>query len=485
MERAAEHAVYLLDPEGRVQSWNQGAARITGHPAEAVLGGTDERLYPAAARDRGEPRWGLNVASAEGRYSEEGWLLRHDGSRFWADLVVSALRDEAGTLLGFAKIIRDRTRQHEHEERFRVAVEAAPNALVMVGADGVILLVNRQTERLFGYGREELVGRSVEVLVPERFRAHHPASRRRFGASPQARPMGAGRDLFGLRKDGTEVPVEIGLNPIRMEQGEFVLAAIVDITERIAERRHAEEAVRQVNASLEQRVADRTAELHGTLQELERFSYTVAHDLRAPLRAIHRYAELVGEDPAVSQAARSHLARIRDGAARMDRLTEDLLAYSRVSRAELSLEPLDVHTLIQDILGSLEQQVAEAKADLEVAPELPKVRADRFLLGQALTNLLGNALKFTRPGERPRVRMGAEAFEGGVRLWVEDEGVGVDARFRDKIWEIFERVPTGGENTGTGIGLAIVEKAVDRMGGRVGLDSELGRGSRFWIELPA
>lgn len=603
VESVEDYAILLLDPAGRVVSWNKGAQQITGYSPGEMIGQHVSCLCTPEDIARGEPAWALNVASAERRHATEGWSLRKDGSRYWADTVLTARR-EAGALIGFAQITRDMTERRLREERFRVAVESAPNAVVMMDPEGRIVMVNRQTERLFGYDREALLGRSIEVLVPERFRARHPWYRKEFMARPEARPMGAGRDLFGLRKDGTEVPVEIGLNPLTTAEGSFVLAAIVDITERkraeerfrlavesapnpmvmvsgggrivmvnaqterlfgytrdeligevveilvpdrfrghhpdlrdgffraprsrpmgagrdlygvrkdgtevpveiglnplhtgegdfvlaaivdITERKRGEQVVQAEKVTLEQRVAARTAELDATVQELERFTYTVAHDLRAPLRAVHRYTELIEAevDAALPATARDYLLRIRGAAARMDRLTEDLLAYSRVSRAEQRPQMIDLRALAEEVLTALAAQVQESGADVTISDSQRRVWADRFLLSQALTNVVANALKFVRKGERPKVTIGSEATDQGVSVFVQDRGIGIDPRFKAKILQIFERLHPPETYPGTGIGLAIANKAVERMGGTITLESEPGKGARFDIELRA
>ncbi len=251
-----DYAIFMLDPDGRFVSWSAGAERLTGYRTEEVLGRHASTLSPVAAIQHGEPESDLAVAKAEGRCEGEGWRLHKDGSRFWAHFGVSVLRDEAGDLRGFAVVMRDISERKRAEEKFRLVVESAPNAMVMVDRTGRIVLVNAQTEKLFGYGRGELLGQAVELLVPERFRAH-PEHRAGFFAHPEARAMGVGRDLSGRRKDGSEFPVEIGLNPIATDDGLLVLSAIVDITER----RRAEEELRRAHDELEVRVRQRTAEL--------------------------------------------------------------------------------------------------------------------------------------------------------------------------------------------------------------------------------
>lgn len=259
-----DYAVMTLDPTGHITSWNAGAARIKGYAAAEILGHHISIFYLPEDTAADRPGRLLAEAAANGHSEDEGWRRRKDGSRFWANVVVSAIRDASGTLRGFGKVTRDLSEREaaaislqsvrdesmarmadrlneltrlnnayaQSEARFRRVVEAAPSAMVMIDVDGNIEMVNAQAERVFGYPRNEMVGQSVELLIPERFRNHHPGLRQGFFAAPGSRPMGAGRDLFSRRKDGTEFPVEIGLNPLETEDGIKVLSAIVDISSR-------------------------------------------------------------------------------------------------------------------------------------------------------------------------------------------------------------------------------------------------------------
>jgi len=232
-------AIFMLDEQGHVASWNAGAEHIKGYSPAEIVGQHFSVFYPADDVARGKPQIELTNAASMGRFEDEGWRVRKDGSVFWANAVITAVRNPAGELVGFAKLTRDLTERRAVEEalrrsqrRFQQVVEAAPNAMVMVDSAGRIDMINAQAERLFGYSRSEMLGQPMEMLVPERFRSHHPSLRAGFFAAPASRPMGAGRDLFGRRKDGSEFPIEIGLNPIETEEGTMVLSAIVDISTR-------------------------------------------------------------------------------------------------------------------------------------------------------------------------------------------------------------------------------------------------------------
>jgi PAS domain S-box-containing protein len=227
-----DYAILMLDARGVVASWNDGAARLKGYTEQEIIGRSFSCFYPAEEAAAGKPELELREAVERGRFEDEGWRLRKDGSRFWANVILTPMHDRAGKLVGFSKVTRDMTERRRSEERFRLVVEAAPNAMIMVNPEGNITLVNAQTERLFEYTRAELIGQPIEMLVPQRIRERHPGLRDAYFSAPQTRTMGVGRDLYGLTKGGREVPIEIGLNPIESPDGVFVLASIIDITER-------------------------------------------------------------------------------------------------------------------------------------------------------------------------------------------------------------------------------------------------------------
>jgi PAS domain S-box-containing protein len=232
VEGTTDSAMFLLDAAGFVRSWNSGAERIKGYRTDEILGQHCSRFYPEEDVRAGKPEEELRVAEAEGRSEVEGWRVCEDGSRYWAKVTTTALLDATGTLRGFSKFSHDLTERRQSEERLRLVVDAAPTGMVMIDQGGVICLVNAQVGEAFGYLPGELIGTSVEVLVPERFRDRHIIDRTTFSAAPNSRHMGRGGELFGRRKDGSEFPVEIGLQPISLDEGAFVLASVIDISER-------------------------------------------------------------------------------------------------------------------------------------------------------------------------------------------------------------------------------------------------------------
>lgn len=346
---------------------------------------------------------------------------------------------------------------------FRTAVESSPTGVVMVDREGIIILANRETERLFGYDREELLGRSIEVLVPTSVRGSHPGFRDEFHDEPRSRAMGEGRDLYGRRKDGMEVPVEIGLSPVEIEGGLFVVASVVDISARKA----AETELRRSN------------------EELERFAYVASHDLQEPLRTVISYVQLLARryEDALDDSGREFMEFVVDGAKRMQTLIQDLLSFSRVGTRGGSLEATDVESVVDAALQSLAAATTETCAEITRDP-LPVVLGDAGQLRQLFANLIGNALKFH--GEAPpRVHVGARREGTRWELSVSDKGIGIEEEYFERIFVIFQRLQLRDAYPGTGIGLALCRKIVERHGGRIRVASTPGEGTTFTFTLPA
>ncbi|HDR9494609.1 TPA: PAS domain S-box protein [Burkholderia stabilis] len=432
-----------------------------------AFGKTDAQLFSAeraAASRQADDR----VLAGDVVETEETVIL---GGQLHTFLSVNfPIRDSGGRIVSIGGISTDISERKRAEERLRLVVEASPNAMVMVSHGGRIVLVNSQTERVFGYSRDELIGRSIETLVPARFRDQHPDHRAAFLAAPKSRPMGAGRHLYGLRSDGSELPVEIGLNPIETDEGMFVLAAIVDITERT----RAETALRE-----------RTDELARSNRDLEQFAYVASHDLQEPLRAVAGPLQLLQRryQGQLDARADEYIGHAVEGATRMQALIEDLLTYSRVGRSDNPFQPVQCAVVLDSALNNLAVALEEAGADVHRGL-LPTVQAIPSQLALLFQNLLGNAVKFRRKDGPLRIRVGAEPCADGWLFRVEDNGIGIDAQYFERIFLIFQRLHTRRDYPGTGIGLALCKRIVERHGGRIWVESEPGNGTTFLFTLP-
>lgn len=352
---------------------------------------------------------------------------------------------------------------------FQALLDAAPDAMVIVDAQGRIALANAQTEAVFGHPRETLLGQPVEILIPERFRVAHPGHQRTFRSAPRLRPMGAGLELYALHANGTEFPVEISLSPLETEEGLLVTAAIRDITAR-----------KRTEAALSRQAE----ELRRSNEELEQFAYVASHDLQEPLRMVSSYTQLLAKDYGgkLDEDADTYIEYAVDGVKRMQALINDLLAYSRVGTQGRAFEPTDCEPVLQRALANLAVTIEESGATVTHDP-LPTVAADHIQLMQLFQNLIANGIKF-RGEAPPHVHLSAERREGAWEFAVRDNGIGIAEKHQDRIFQIFQRLHTRRRYPGTGIGLALCRKIVERHGGRIGVQSELGGGSTFYFTLP-
>lgn len=369
--------------------------------------------------------------------------------------------------------------QRMAEERFRSLLEMAPDAMVIVNGQGRIELVNHQAEILFGYTRDEMLGRTVELLVPERFRTAHPGHRVQYFSAPRTRPMGEpGASLWARKKDRTEFPVEISLSPIETTNGTLATAAIRDMTERVKAQR----ALQSLNNSLE----ERAAQLATANKELEAFSYSVSHDLRAPLRHIIGFADLLKKEKTaqLDEATLRHLKIISDSARQMGTLIDDLLSFSRMGRAEMLKTTVDLSPLAQGIINRIQAETADRRIEWKIAT-LPLVYGDAAMLRQVFDNLISNAVKYTRPRPQAVIEIGCrrEGVEQAV-VYIRDNGVGFDMTYIDKLFGVFQRLHSSDEFEGTGIGLANVRRIIQRHGGQTWAESVVGVGATFYFSLP-
>ncbi len=427
--------------------------------------------------------------------AEAGQIARDDTGcpvfmvRFWN---VSGQRLEAsGAVLRWLSTCADvegLRRAEEAQAWLAAIVESSDDAILSKTLDGIITSWNRGAERIFGYKAEEVIGKSITILIPPNLVDEETDILRRLRQGRRIEHYETTR----LRKDGRAIDLSLSISPVRDRHNRIVGASKIarDITQRKEAERALAETKAQLQAyagDLERRVLERTAKLQETVRSLDGFCYTLAHDLRAPVRAMIGFSAELSEQygATLDETGRDYLARIKTAAQRMDRLILDLLEYGRLDTLEVPTVPIDLADIVQRALLPFEADIKSRSARINLAVPLHRVTANPIVLEQIFSNLIGNALKFTRPGTVPEVAISSEDRGDVIRVWVRDNGIGIKASHLGKLFQPFSRLVNGTEYPGTGMGLAIVRKAAQRMGGRVGIESEYGKGSGFWVELPS
>jgi PAS domain S-box-containing protein len=470
----SDDAIIAKSLDGTIALWNNAAERLFGYSRAEMLSQSADRLVPPE-RQADDARVIARALEGERIDHFETIRLTKAGDRIEVSLTVSPIRDAAGRLVGLSHAVRDITHQKSIDRQalhLAALVDSSDDAIASKDLDGVVQSWNRAAERMFGFTAPEIIGRSIRTIIPKDLWHEEDEVLRRVRAGDRIEHF----DTVRRRKNGTLLPVSLTVSPIRTAEGVIIGASKIarDLS-----------ALRAYADALEQKVKDRTEALETANTHLEAFAYSVSHDLRAPLRGMQGLAHALLEDYGgeLDARGRDYAARIVAETRMMDQLIQDLLAYSRLAHIEVTLEPVDVRDAVEAALHNLRQDIADRQASVEITGEMPVLQANRTLLVQALTNLLSNAFKFG--GSHPSVQVQAERTRGGVRISVEDHGIGIAPQHHDRVFRAFERLHGIEEFPGTGMGLAIVRKGIERLGGRVGLESAEGQGSRFWIELPA
>jgi PAS domain S-box-containing protein len=508
----SDDAIISKDLNGIITSWNNGAQRIFGYEAEEIVGHSVLELIPPD-RQHEEPKILSKLRAGQRIDHYETVRRRKDGSDIEVSLTVSPVKDDSGIIIGASKIARDISERKRAEMIQQVLYELASTVNSAVALpeiyDAAINAVCRcqhaQRAAVLLYDAEGVMRfrawRNLSDKYREAVEGHSPWKRDDLSPQPIC--------LDDVRKVSMDEHVRAVVNgegirslaflPITYEGrllGKFMVYYNVPHHFTPEELRPAQTIVTQVAFAIERRrtgenlermVNERTASLREAIAQMEEFSYSVSHDLRAPVRAMQCYAEVLMEDygAGLDDHAKKYLDRIIQGGARMDRLIQDILTYSRLSRREIKLQPISLDKLTRDIAAQYLDTRGSTAPEILVDGTLPSVVAHEASLSQAISNLLNNAVKFVAPGMKPKVNVRAEQRNGDIRLWVEDNGIGIKPEYQHRLFSMFERVHPEKNYEGTGIGLAIVRKAAERMGGKAGLESDGVSGCRFWIQLPA
>lgn len=489
VESVQDYAIYMLDVSGHIVTWNTGAERIKGYKAEEITGRHFSIFFAQDDIEHRRPDIELDNAILKGHFEDEGWRVRKDGSQFWANVVITALKDRTGRLRGFSKVTRDITERKEaeeilrnSEERFRMMVTAVQDyAIYMLSADGKVMSWNAGAQRLKGYRAEEIIGKHFSTFYNQDVIEQGKAARGLQIAAVEGRFEDEG---WRVHKDGPQFWANVIITALRDETGQ--LRGFSKVTRDLTERKKAEEKILQLNAELEQRVVVRTAELLAANKELESFSYSISHDLRAPLRHVQGYAAMLATSTAgaLPGKAQRYLQTIIDASADMAQLIDDLLAFSRLGRSEMRGVQVNVEEVAREIIREFEMTVGDRQIAWNVE-FLPQVIGDLPMLKQVLVNLIGNAIKYTSKQESAAIHIGYRGCEDDQPIFfVRDNGAGFDMRYVHKLFGVFQRLHRVDEFEGTGIGLAIVRRIVARHGGRVWAEGALDSGATFYFTLP-
>lgn len=491
VESALDYAIFSMDLNGTVTSWNSGAERMFGFPESEILGQKGDLIFTPEDRAAGAPQAELAQASKHGFARDDRWHQMKNGSRIFVSGVVRPMNDDSGNRRGFIKIARDVTERLQANEQLQsekefseTIINSLPGAFYLFDQAGKFLRWNENLELVSGYSKAEI----AQHTPLDFFRG--PDQERVTAAIQTVIATGQSSvEAELVTKDGRRIPYLFFGRRIVIGEKPCVMGLGVDISERKRaeqELHDAEERLRDYTAELEHRVADRTANLRQSLQSLEGLLYHVAHDLRAPLRSMASFTKILLDEYAskLDEQAQDYARRIATSAHFMDELVQGLLAYGHLTHAPVHLSKVNLEMQVDAAIEQFSSEIEQKRAMVEIQRPLPSVKANTGVMSQIILNLIANALKFVPAERKPQVLIRAEK-DGKVRLWIEDNGIGIKPEYHERIFRIFERLHGGNTYPGTGIGLAIVSKGVERMGGKAGVESVPGQGSRFWVELPA
>jgi PAS domain S-box-containing protein len=485
------YGIIGLDPQGRVQIWNRGAEIMLGWRAEEVVGHpppAEAKLQTAVTGSRETHLVRKDGVEINVEIRTAPWPAMSAGTRAGTLAVLSDISGYRATELEVARLKekeREARAQAGAERRFRELLEAAPDSIIEVDREGRIVILNRVTEKMFGYSREELLGQSVEILIPEELRAMHTEHRARYSSHPTTRPMGTGLILNGRRKDGTRFPVEISLSPVNSPDGSRVTAIIRDITER----KQVEDRLRSIQENYMRELESRNREIERADRLKTEFLASMSHELRTPLHTVIGFAELLAEESqgALNDKQKRFIHHIQKDSLHLLELINDILDLSKIEAGRLELRPeaFDINAVLEDALSSIRPQLEAKSIALETSVIIDAALfADRLRFKQIVYNLLSNAVKFTPENGRVRI----DAVENGdfAEIAVTDTGMGIPVEEHASIFDKFHQVSatTRGVREGTGLGLAITKRLVEQHGGRIWLWSEPGKGSRFTFTIP-
>ncbi|MCW5800265.1 MAG: Histidine kinase [Nitrospira sp.] len=487
----AVDGIVVINERGVIESVNPAVTKMFGYTPGQLLGQNVKMLMPDPYHTEHDQYLRNYLASGLKKVIGIGREVlgrRSDGASFPIELAVSEMRVDGARK--FTGIVRDISSRIQAEMQFRQVVESAPNGMLMIDPKGTITMVNKQVEAMFGYSREEMLGHPVEMLIPERFRPNHPSHRMGYFSAPTSRAMGVGRELFGLRKDSTEFPVELGLNPIDTSKGQLALASIVDISLR----KKTENALAKAAQDLEWKnweLSEARDQAVRAGQAKTDFLATMSHEIRTPMNGVLGMTTLL-LDTSLTAEQRDYLQTLRHSSESLLRIINDILDFSKIEAGKFTIEhiPFDLRLTIEDTLDILAPTAQGRQLELVglIDAQTPRtVVGDPGRIRQILTNLVGNAIKFTEHGEVLIQVLQTDEDPGSVALRFEviDTGIGLSPEAQAKMFQAFTQADssTARKYGGTGLGLTICKRLVELMGGQIGLQSIAGQGTCIWFTI--
>ncbi|MCE9604927.1 MAG: PAS domain S-box protein [Planctomycetia bacterium] len=496
---AAVDAILTIETDGRVESMNPAAERLFGYKSAEVLGKNVKMLMPDPYRTEHDGyldnylKTGVKKIIGIGR---EVIGLRKDGSRFPMHLAVSELvLGDRRMFTGIARDISDVRHAiqqlEESEARTRTILETAVDAIITIDARGSVESMNPAAEKLFGYPSAEVIGKNVKMLMPDPYRDEHDGYLRNYLTTGQKKIIGIGREVVGLRKDGSTFPMDLAVSEVKLGHRQLFTGIVRDITDR-------KKTEKQLMFYADE-IQGRNQELLRSNQELDEFAYIASHDLKEPLRGIHNYATFLLEDyqEKLNEDGVAKLETLKRLTQRMDVLLDSLLEFSRVGRQEFAIRPSNLDELVAEVIDSLKIVLDERNVELRIPRSLPVIHCDRVRLGEVFRNLITNSMKYNDKPERwieigytteltpeqlpPAV---IEGHRHPMTFYVRDNGIGIPQKFHDAIFKIFKRLHARDEfGGGTGVGLTIVKKIIERHGGQIWIHSQDGIGTTFYFTL--
>jgi len=483
---SSDDAIIGKTLDGKITSWNHGAEVMFGYTMEEVIGQSVTILLPADRLDE-EKMILERLRRGDRVHHFETLRQRKDGKLIEISLSISPIHDETGKVIGASKIARDITERKRGDDKLKASLKEVEDlkaaldehAIVAItDQQGKIAYVNEKFCAISQYSREELLGQDHRIINS----GHHPKEfiREIWTTIAQGRVWHG--EIKNRAKDGTFYWVDTTIVPFLNEHGKP--RQYVAIRADITARKKIETEILELNSSLEHRVKERTLQLEAANKELEAFSYSVSHDLRAPLRAVDGFSQAVEEDygTLLPEEGRRYLKTIRGGAQRMGALIDDLLAFSRLSRQPLNMQPVNSESLVRNILGDLQSQQPDRQVQIRLG-DLPSCQGDPALLKQVWVNLLSNAFKYTHKRKEAVIEIGCQREQNSEIYFVRDNGTGFDMQYAHKLFGVFQRLHRAEDYEGTGVGLAIVQRIVHRHGGRVWAKGGLDRGATFYFTL--